>query len=575
MSVTKDPTISIITVSYNQGDFIRQNIESVLQQNYSNVEHIIVDGGSTDKTLSILKEYPHLKWTSEPDRGQSHALNKGFQRASGDFLGWINSDDWLAPNCLKEVVEALKEAPVVMGMCEKSDRYGKQLEVNPNVPRSFYDILKYWVMFSTPDQPGVFFRKSVLEAVKRADGTYLDEELDYCMDVELWLRISKKFEFKKRVPRITSHFRSYEDSKTGGNMAAAYRETSRVFVRHASAVGDHDRSISYIVPIRELTPRLAHTIDSLSQQVFQDFEIVIVDYGNPPEQSRKIKRTVIDLGETYKHIPIRYSKAYQEGEIPSTYFHAVNCGSQSACAPLLAIIEPGTELPADYGFQVTNLFKTDPYGMALPLKGEEALRTHLSVAHEGMNFFNLNNAFTTPAIPPSFVIRKVAMQELGGIRFWNSPHIGMKELLLRLSHKSWSVSVDNSLALIRTHVEAQYDQETYMILTNYLNATIIVDIQNDIERDPFAETRIKNGIKLSFPASLVEASKKLLARAPQRWEALSLSTSPTFVEAITRSHPEFAPAWYLLSQHAKENGDQARADAAYARFVSLRGQEMI
>ncbi|MCB0336753.1 MAG: glycosyltransferase, partial [Bdellovibrionales bacterium] len=78
------PSFSVVTVSFNQGEFIRDNIESVLAQDYPHVEHIIVDGGSTDQTLQILQEYPHLKWTSEPDRGQTHALEKGFRRATGD-----------------------------------------------------------------------------------------------------------------------------------------------------------------------------------------------------------------------------------------------------------------------------------------------------------------------------------------------------------------------------------------------------------------------------------------------------------------------------------------------------------
>ena len=92
--------ISIVTCSYNQAEFIRQNIESVLNQNYPNFEHLIIDGGSTDGTIEILKEYPHLNWVSEPDRGQSDALNKGFRKASGDIIAWINSDDMLAPNAL-------------------------------------------------------------------------------------------------------------------------------------------------------------------------------------------------------------------------------------------------------------------------------------------------------------------------------------------------------------------------------------------------------------------------------------------------------------------------------------------
>lgn len=89
--------ISVVTVSFNQGRFIRQNIESVLNQGYTNFEHVIIDGGSTDETVSILKEYPHLNWVSEKDKGQSDGLNKGFRKATGEIIVWINSDDMLAP----------------------------------------------------------------------------------------------------------------------------------------------------------------------------------------------------------------------------------------------------------------------------------------------------------------------------------------------------------------------------------------------------------------------------------------------------------------------------------------------
>lgn len=92
--------ISVVTVSFNQGRFIRQNIESVLNQGYTNFEHVIIDGGSTDETISILKEYPHLNWVSEKDKGQSDGLNKGFRKATGEIIVWINSDDMLAPGAL-------------------------------------------------------------------------------------------------------------------------------------------------------------------------------------------------------------------------------------------------------------------------------------------------------------------------------------------------------------------------------------------------------------------------------------------------------------------------------------------
>ena len=104
--------LSILTPSYNQGDFIEKNINSVMNQDWDDIEHIILDGGSTDNTLSILKKYPHLKWVSEPDEGQADALNKGLQMASGDIVGWINSDDYYEANIFREVITIFENEPV-------------------------------------------------------------------------------------------------------------------------------------------------------------------------------------------------------------------------------------------------------------------------------------------------------------------------------------------------------------------------------------------------------------------------------------------------------------------------------
>ncbi len=96
---------SIVTPSLNQGRFIRDTIESVLNQNYQNFEHIVIDGGSNDDTINILKEYAHLKWTSEKDNGPTDAINKGFKLATGDIFTWLNSDDYFEKNIFKDVVK--------------------------------------------------------------------------------------------------------------------------------------------------------------------------------------------------------------------------------------------------------------------------------------------------------------------------------------------------------------------------------------------------------------------------------------------------------------------------------------
>src|SRR5450755_863659 len=105
----QEPLVTIETPSYNQGCFIRATIESVLSQDYPQVEYIIMDGGSTDETASVVKDYAsRLTFISEKDRGQSHAINKGFRMAQGSILGWLNSDDLYLPGCIRSAVDAFQ-----------------------------------------------------------------------------------------------------------------------------------------------------------------------------------------------------------------------------------------------------------------------------------------------------------------------------------------------------------------------------------------------------------------------------------------------------------------------------------
>ena len=138
MENTHLPVITIVTPSLNQGEFIRQTINSVLSQDYPGVDYQVWDGGSTDATLSILKAYgDKLRWYSEPDRGQAEAINKGWKKATGEILAWLNSDDLLYPRALNQVSATFNEHPevdILYGDCDCVDQDGKVLMRYPTEP---------------------------------------------------------------------------------------------------------------------------------------------------------------------------------------------------------------------------------------------------------------------------------------------------------------------------------------------------------------------------------------------------------------------------------------------------------
>ena len=222
------PLVTIVTPSLNQGEFIRGAIESVLSQDYPSIEYLIMDGGSTDRTASIAAEYAtRLVWTSAKDRGQSDAINKGFLRARGDVVAWLNSDDLLLPGAVAAAVAALGQAGSAGGVYGEGclmDRSGLSRRRFPATER--FNLWKLTYLSDYILQPAAFFRRRAVEAVG-----WLDESLHYAMDWDLLIRLGKKFGLAY-TPECLAALREYPEAKSFSGGSARIAEIRRVLERH-------------------------------------------------------------------------------------------------------------------------------------------------------------------------------------------------------------------------------------------------------------------------------------------------------------------------------------------------------
>jgi glycosyltransferase involved in cell wall biosynthesis len=210
--MARSPRISIVTPSLNQGRYIVDTIESVVAQRYPDVEHIVVDGGSTDGTLEILARHPHLKVIAEPDRGHADAINKGFRVATGDVLAFLNSDDTLAPGALQRVEREIDPSSgrhVVMGRCRFIDEHGRFTGIeHPRHFQSHRRVLEVWKGHTIP-QPAVFWTPEVWRTCGPMDERVRTAWIDY----DLFCRVSQRYRFHV-VDQVLANYRLHPDSKT-------------------------------------------------------------------------------------------------------------------------------------------------------------------------------------------------------------------------------------------------------------------------------------------------------------------------------------------------------------------------
>lgn len=226
------PRVSIVTPSFNQATFIEETVRSVLLQGYPNLEYVIVDGGSTDGSIEVIRKYERwlAYWVSEPDRGQSHAINKGWERSTGDILAWLNSDDLYLPEAIRRAVEALVQSSGCAMVYSDGlwiDEMGRLEKIQVSGPLGIRELLG-GSDFGIP-QPTAFMRQVV---VREAGG--LDESLHMAMDLDLWLKLGLSHDLCYVRERPFAKLRFHSNQKTRTRVLEDRIDSLRVLERALS-----------------------------------------------------------------------------------------------------------------------------------------------------------------------------------------------------------------------------------------------------------------------------------------------------------------------------------------------------
>lgn len=208
--MNKNPSVSIVTPSFNQASFLEATILSVIGQDYSPIEYMIIDGGSTDGSVDIIKKYENklAYWASEPDKGQADAINKGWLRCKGDIVAYLNSDDTYEPGAIKAAVEIFNQYPSIhfvygdLNVIDENGRFISRFSAPDFKMRTFIGDNCY------TRQPTTFFRMAALK-----EAGMLNTNMHYAFDYELFIRICSQFD-ARRIPRVMANFRRHKDSKT-------------------------------------------------------------------------------------------------------------------------------------------------------------------------------------------------------------------------------------------------------------------------------------------------------------------------------------------------------------------------
>jgi glycosyltransferase involved in cell wall biosynthesis len=236
------PKISVVTPSYNQGPFIEETIRSILLQGYPNLEYIVIDGGSTDESVEIIKKYdPWIDyWVSEEDNGQTHAINKGLNLCSGSIFNWINSDDFLSAGALKTIGGSMADVDMLAGCAWCFGEGKKWARETKNM--DFKNMLKGFFGEGTYTQQGVWMKT---QKVKECGG--LDESFEYTMDQDLYYRYLRKYKRVMYINDRIAYFRHHENAKTAKNVNGFLRDHIGLAKKAKKIYSEDEKTVEYVI----------------------------------------------------------------------------------------------------------------------------------------------------------------------------------------------------------------------------------------------------------------------------------------------------------------------------------------
>jgi glycosyltransferase involved in cell wall biosynthesis len=285
-------TVSVITPSLNQAIFAPEMLASLHEQQYADMEHIVYDAGSTDGVIDIWKKAEtegKLKLFVEPDRGQSDAINKGMRVATGEIVGWLNSDDVLLPGALHAVAEAFSNNPnavVIYGVGAKTDLDGSIIKKVPF--REFCPKRLSWAFGAV--QPAMFFRR---DAYWKVGG--LDESLHYAMDWDLLLKLSKIGEVVT-IPEHLANIRYYEETKTNTGGWKRMREIALIGRRHNGPLDRNHLSFQIRDFLSKQPFKLPrHLFDHLCWNLFKDPPLMVQGWAEELSRKTRVDRRVPEM----------------------------------------------------------------------------------------------------------------------------------------------------------------------------------------------------------------------------------------------------------------------------------------